>query len=523
MSDVMKLLQESIDQKTPDGYPKYVDVCEEFLSKGMVPPIHSSSQIGQFRDVGKEQEVSIMACMMVHFREQILAISGSEKNHTVLMSQWRKGLLDNKLMSEAMAMRPDFEVKDLGFVLTQEQAMVKLPDSFDRSEEAEEQARRLTGLARALKAEQDLMRGHKAASQRHSTQALATECEFQKSVTDAVNNLWEEHKLFYQCMMAKSLAAAETLTQAAHSQLAGRMLTSREDIPTLSFLNLPMLGALASFHTKTLAAHVATQLNSMPSTSAYVIFPPNQPEARVGKVNKREKEKKIQIHRDLWFQELQSNSDLVVWRATGLFNIEPGLFCLALADVQACGPATRRRLTLGGHPFLAAVSEAGSEGAALASACGPGLVLQAAAVPMEMAPGCEQPLAMLPGVWGCWPAGLVLQAVEVVPMDMAPALVVNSLWPCRLGCGPAGLLPKPAEVEQLELLPPGCEGLLVLLPLVSGQLGAVVGRVGSAAAAVPPALGLVAFAAAAFAVDCLALVAAFHLMACLHLACSLKL
>ena len=26
--DVMKLLQESIDQKTPDGYPKYVDVCE---------------------------------------------------------------------------------------------------------------------------------------------------------------------------------------------------------------------------------------------------------------------------------------------------------------------------------------------------------------------------------------------------------------------------------------------------------------------------------------------------------------
>ena len=288
----------------------------------MVPPIHSSSQIGQFRDVGKEQEVSIMACMMVHFREQILAISGSEKNHTVLMSQWRKGLLDNKLMSEAMAMRPDFEVKDLGFVLTQEQAMVKLPDSFDRSEEAEEQARRLTGLARALKAEQDLMRGHKAASQRHSTQALATECEFQKSVTDAVNNLWEEHKLFYQCMMAKSLAAAETLTQAAHSQLAGRMLISREDIPTLSFLNLPMLGAQASFHTKTLAAHVATQLNSMPSTSAYVIFPPNQPEARVGKVNKREKEKKIQIHRDLWFQELQSNSDLVVWRATGLFNIE---------------------------------------------------------------------------------------------------------------------------------------------------------------------------------------------------------
>ena len=106
------------------------------------------------------------------------------------------------------------------------------------------------------------------------------------------------------------------------------------------------------------------------------------------------------------------------------------------------------------------------------------------------APGCEQPVAMPPGLWACWPAGL---------------------------------LPKPAEVEQLELLPPGCEGLLVLLPLVSGQLGAVVGRVGSAAAAVAPALGLVAFAAAAFAVDCLALVAAFHLMACLHLACSLKL
>ena len=104
---------------------------------------------------------------------------------------------------------------------------------------------------------------------------------------------------------------------------------------------------------------------------------------------------------------------------------------------------------------------------------------------------------------------------------------MNSLWPCRPGlwaCWPAGLLPKPAEVEQLELLPPGCEGLLVLLPLVSGQLGAVVGRVGSAAAAVAPLLpvGLVAFAAAAFAVDCLALVAAFHLTACLHLACSLK-
>ena len=153
-----------------------------------------------------------------------------------------------------------------------------------------------------------------------------------------------------------------------------------------------------------------------------------------------------------------------------------------------------------------------------------GLVLQAAAVPMEMAPGCEQPLAMLPGVWGCWPAGLVLQAVEVVPMDMAPGCEQPVAMPPGLwACWPAGLLPKPAEVEQLELLPPGCEGLLVLLPLVSGQLGAVVGRVGSAAAAVAPALGLVAFAAAAFAVDCLALVAAFHLMACLHLACSLKL
>ncbi|CAJ1387763.1 unnamed protein product, partial [Effrenium voratum] len=136
-----------------------------------------------------------------------------------------------------------------------------------------------------------------------------------------------------------------------------------------------------------------------------------------------------------------------------------------------------RRLTLGGHPFLAAVSEAGSEGAALASACGPGLVLQAAAVLMEMAPGCEQPLAMLPGVWGCWPAGLVLQAVEVAPMDMAPGCEQPVAMPPGLwACWPAGLLPKPAEVEQLELLPPGCEGLLVLLPLVSGQLGAVVGR-----------------------------------------------
>ena len=184
---------------------------KEYLDRNQAPPIHQQGVCSAFRDAGKEQEVYVMACLMVHFQSELKA-SLTGPQFEKLMQNWRCGWLDSKLLPEIVAMRADFKIGDINSH-TVPQSRNALSDDLMvlQDEEIEEGVMTLIGLARGMKKEQDLMRAHRTAVQRYSVQTIAAECEWQKSKQAAVEASWTEHQVgssvcFYYCDSTLSLS-----------------------------------------------------------------------------------------------------------------------------------------------------------------------------------------------------------------------------------------------------------------------------------------------------------------------------
>ena len=168
---------------------------KEYLDRNQAPPIHQQGVCSAFRDAGKEQEVYVMACLMVHFQSELNAgLTGPQFEK--LMQNWRCGWLDSKLLPEIVAMRADFKIGDINSH-TVPQSHSALSDDLMvlQDEEIEEGVMTLIGLARGMKKEQDMMRAHRTAVQRYSVQTIAAECEGQKSKQAAVEASWTEHQV----------------------------------------------------------------------------------------------------------------------------------------------------------------------------------------------------------------------------------------------------------------------------------------------------------------------------------------
>ncbi|CAE7831423.1 unnamed protein product [Symbiodinium sp. CCMP2592] len=198
---------------------KWNGKIQEYVDRQQPPPIHQSSICAGFRDSGRESQVYLMACVMVHFKDQMMKDMSPDEYHK-MMSHWRLGHLDQKLFPEVAAMRPDFSLTDLGLRMQQEEASNSLAvlQSSDlvEDEAAQEAVRCLTNLARSLKREQDEMRGHRVAFQRHMVQTVAAEAEYQKSIAEGVESAWGEHSIYYQVNASKTLGVGQAFEHATH-------------------------------------------------------------------------------------------------------------------------------------------------------------------------------------------------------------------------------------------------------------------------------------------------------------------
>ena len=116
-------------------------------------------------------------------------------------------------------MRPEFKIADLGFVM-----QVSASENFQADDQTQDQIQSLVALARALKQEQDTMRAHKAVALRDQTQRLAAECEFQHSLKLAVQRVWDEISVFYQCHSCKFSALQTISPRASCRPLASRRM-----------------------------------------------------------------------------------------------------------------------------------------------------------------------------------------------------------------------------------------------------------------------------------------------------------
>ena len=296
--------------------------CQEYLARGINPPVYSPLACSQFRDAGKEAEIALMACFMVHFEKDMKEKLGPQE-FARIHTAWITGHLDNKLLPEITAMRPDFNLADCGFIQSAGlQATDQLPPDFELDEEEEEKVRNLVSLTRVLKKEQEDMRSHRAVAQRHQVQTLAAECEWQTSVKQAVDRVWEEHAVFFQTQACKSLSAAQAIAHTAHRSVAGRLLKEVSQIPVIGVVNIPMLGANASTLLRSIVTHIGQEIAQAPALMIYILIPPNQPQHGTGKASKAERERKVEGHIALWQAELQSQDTLHILPAKILFDQE---------------------------------------------------------------------------------------------------------------------------------------------------------------------------------------------------------
>ena len=228
---------------------KWNGKIQEYVDRQQPPPIHQASICGGFRDSGRESQVYLMACVMVHFKDQMKK-DMTQEEYDKMMHHWRLGHLDGKLFPEVVAMRPDFSLTDLGLRMQQEEsvnslAVLQSSDLMD-DESALEQVRTLTNIARSLKREQDEMRGYRVASQRHMVQTVAAEAEYQKSIAQGVESAWADHAIYYQVSATKTLGMGQAFEHATHRTLASRLMQDVKQIPVITVVNIPMLGSAAS-------------------------------------------------------------------------------------------------------------------------------------------------------------------------------------------------------------------------------------------------------------------------------------
>lgn len=296
---------------------------QEYYDRGQAPPIYQPQVCGQFRDSGREAEVMLMASFMVHFKSDLEKLLG-EGGFCKLQHTWRTGHFDSKLLPEIQACRPDFKLADLGFTPEGTADQAALPEAFDMDEEEQANLRVLIGLARGLRKEQDAMRAHRAAATRHQTATLAADSEWQQHLAAAVKDVWQEHGLYYQAQACKDLQACQSAESSVHQTLAARLLVGKSNVPIITFVNVPMLGAQASTLVRNTVAHMSAELASNPEISMCVVLPPNQPEHGQGhgtkNAGKALREESVARHQALWRAELETCESIKAFRCTALFN-----------------------------------------------------------------------------------------------------------------------------------------------------------------------------------------------------------
>jgi hypothetical protein len=131
---------------------------------------------------------------------------------------------------------------------------------------------------------------------------------WQQKVDEAVDDLWETHQPNYQIFSSPDLSSSHRSLIQARADLVGLegcSAATADQIPSISFWNVPMLGASASTAVQAAADMIANDLAHSPQLSIHVVIPPNQ--AAFGQTRQAEAADVLE-HQDRWWSALTEPS-----------------------------------------------------------------------------------------------------------------------------------------------------------------------------------------------------------------------
>ena len=218
-----------------------------------------------------------MACVMQHF-DSYFRESLTDAQYKSLAAQWACGRLDSRLLPEVLAMRADFKPHDLAF-LVQDFSSPAVQHNFLEDAPAKESSAKLEKIIRKLRNEQASFRREAALRKAADGNYLGMHATWQQKVDEAVDDLWDMHQPNYQIFSSPDLPSGHRSLVQARSDLVGLEgchAAAADQIPSISFWNVPMLGAMASTVIQAAADTIANDVAHAPQLSIHVVIPPNQ-------------------------------------------------------------------------------------------------------------------------------------------------------------------------------------------------------------------------------------------------------
>jgi len=277
----------------------------EVVKAGRQPQLRSAAVCAVYRDSGREKEVWRMACSMQHFDAYFLE-NLTDAQYRSLAVQWSCGRLDSRLLPEVLAMRADFKPQDLAFLVQDFSGPAVHDFLVDAS--AKESSAQLEKIIRKLRNEQAAFRREAALRKAADGNYLGMHATWQQKVDEAVDDLWETHQPNYQIFSSPDLSSSHRSLIQARADLVGLegcSAATADQIPSISFWNVPMLGASASTAVQAAADMIANDLAHSPQLSIHVVIPPNQ--AAFGQTRQAEAADVLE-HQDRWWSALTEPS-----------------------------------------------------------------------------------------------------------------------------------------------------------------------------------------------------------------------
>jgi hypothetical protein len=175
-----------------------------------------------------------------------------------------------------MSLRADFRPQDLAFVFME---VEDAPTNFLDDHASKEKGAVLEKLVKKLKAEQATFRREHALRKAAEGNYLGMHATWQQKVEEAVDQVWEDHKANYQVCLSPDVASGHRSLVGSRADLVGLdvlHLTKADQVPSIGFWNVPMLGSGASTSLEAVVATIAADCAHSPQLTLHVLIPPNQ-------------------------------------------------------------------------------------------------------------------------------------------------------------------------------------------------------------------------------------------------------
>ena len=313
-SEILQRSWEKVIKWASRALDKWNFKISEVAKAGRQPRLRSAAVCPVYRDSGREKEVWRMACLAQHcnsyFQESL-----TEAQYKSLAVQWSCGRLDARLLPEVLSTRTDLKPHDLA-LMVQDCSSPAVQQNFLEDASLEESSAKLEKIIRKLRNEQAAFRREAALRKAADGNFLRTHGAWQQKVDEAVDDLWDVYQPNYQICSSPDLPSCHRSLIQARSDLLGLegcSAASADQIPSISFWNVPTLGDTACAVIQAAANTIATDVAHAPQLSAHFIIPPNQ--AACGQTVQADAAD-VQDHQGWWWSALtEPTRELAVIKA----------------------------------------------------------------------------------------------------------------------------------------------------------------------------------------------------------------